>query len=347
MAESSESAPKAMDLYLGVVDLFGTLLPGLFLAFVMERLWGRDFGLSMEWPKETSEWVAFLVVSYIAGHLIDALGSVSLDPIYDFTYKLFKTGRYSKIRVRALEVAKTTLGPFWMDGDNILEWSRTFLRMQNGALSAAAERLEADSKFFRSLTVALLLAWPLYVLTLGHAPFYLLGVAADVLPVIFFAVYLPWKGPDDVELKKEKQKNMPMASGGQTVQCQKSATEFWKVVEAHRALVGSFETEARAEEMANTKLSRHSLLQTLLVAMCWAVLVLGWAAWETFCPHHTNGGVDDLRFLVRVSIYVALTLFAAWRFMEQRLKRTELTYQSVIALFILPGVREDPTEHSL
>lgn len=330
MAESSESAPKAMDLYLGVVDLFGTILPGALLTYIAARLWGSGLGIPGDWPKETSGWVEFVVISYIAGHVVHAFGSMILDPIYDYTYKLWNTRKYVRIRVRALDVARATLGPFWMEGDNILEWSTTFLRMRSGALSAAIDRLEADSKFFRSLAVVLIVAWPMYVFSLGRSWFYLCGAAIVLVPVLAFAVAMPRLGPQPRHLEECKREILSSERGAQ-----------------HRSAAGlstpvPFAAESMAELTANTKLSRRWLRWVIIVAFVWAFLISLWACCVPLVVTPKQSGPETFRFLAGVCGFVLLTLFAAWRFMELRLKRTEVTYHCVIALFAVQPLFKVP-----
>ena len=338
MAES-ESAPKAMDLYLGVVDLFGTILPGALLTFVANWLWGGCLLVPKDWPKETSGWVEFLIVSYVAGHLVHALGSMILDPLYDHTYKLWKTRKYVPIRVRAVEVARVALGPFWMHGDNNLDWSTTFLRLHGGALSAAIDRLEADSKFFRSLAVVLLLAWPMYVLSLGGQWFYWLGAVIVLLPMVLL---IPNWGPHSEDLEKRKREHLATAS---TVHAQEDdliGGAFRRAIAVRLAKRSSFKAEALAEANANKALSRSWLQGVIGVAVLWAFLIMVWALCVVWFCRGTCQKVRSPLFIAGVFGYVLLTLFAGLRFMELRLKRTELTYSSVIALFTLRPFFESP-----
>ena len=334
MAES-ESAPKAMDLYLGVVELFGTMLPGALLTFVANRIWGCSLRVPEDWPKETNGWAEFLVVSYVAGHLVHALGSMILDPLYDYTYKLWKTRKYVPIRARAVEVVRAALGPFWMEGDNNLDWSTTFLRLHGGALSAAIDRLEADSKFFRSLTVVLLFAWPMYVLSLGGRWFYWLGAGIPLLPVLFFALLVPAWGPRGKDLERRKREHLATAS---TVHMQEDdliVGAFRKAMAARLAKRISFQAEALAEANANKALSRSWLQRVIQVTLLWAFLIVGWAVCVVWFGQGARPEARSPLFVAGACGYVLLTLFAGLRFMELRLKRTELTYSSVIALFTL------------
>ena len=52
MAEAGESAPKASEFYLGIVDLFAVVLPGAIIVFVVERGFALDS--RYEWLKRRS-----------------------------------------------------------------------------------------------------------------------------------------------------------------------------------------------------------------------------------------------------------------------------------------------------
>jgi hypothetical protein len=79
---------KPSDLYVGVIDFFSTLIPGgIAVLFVLNSAQGdtlRRWIFRQE--SSTENWVVFLVLAYVLGHLIAALGEAVLDPIYRRTY---------------------------------------------------------------------------------------------------------------------------------------------------------------------------------------------------------------------------------------------------------------------
>jgi hypothetical protein len=70
---------KPSDFFIGVVDFFAVLLPGAALVYLLKPL--MISGIAKVWlpATPTQGWVMFLVLAYIAGHLLHALGSWLLD----------------------------------------------------------------------------------------------------------------------------------------------------------------------------------------------------------------------------------------------------------------------------
>jgi hypothetical protein len=71
--------------FIGVIDFFSTLVPGAILTYLLATPTGTKI-LYGEWPylqRESAEfWVVFLVVAYVLGHLVAALGEAVLDRMY-------------------------------------------------------------------------------------------------------------------------------------------------------------------------------------------------------------------------------------------------------------------------
>lgn len=73
---------KPSELYIGVLDLFGVLLPGA-VALLEPRIGDLVFGSLVSPPSsEPAQWAAFLLIAYFLGNLIFLLGSY-LDPWYN------------------------------------------------------------------------------------------------------------------------------------------------------------------------------------------------------------------------------------------------------------------------
>lgn len=348
-----------MDLYLGVVDLFGTILPGAIITFALDRLWNADEFLPDKWREGAEGIAVFLVASFIAGHIVFALGGMILDPIYDRTFKLWDKNTYCRVHVRALEVARVALGPFWMDGDNIFDWSTTFLQIGSGALTTAVERVEADSKFFRSLTVVLILAWPIYLFSLCPKFLSWTGAIAGLAPVTYLYLFIKNRGPSGKALQADKQRRLEEATADEQEKLDEAlamgdldadapppdsmVSPFRAAIAVNRsvALRGPFAIEAKAQYEANLQLSSSSSKRSMTVCLIWADSVLATAfAFAFLAPKGTLPYIHGIGFVCGAALYVLLTLFSAWRYMERRLKRTELGYRSVVALFTLPPVFE-------
>lgn len=180
--------------FIGVVDLFSVLLPGAliaFAAFVLGDSWAPK-ELRDSWQQAgVAGWLIFFFASYLLGHFFYLLGALLDDWLYrpladagtvgsiqrlakgkwrrpPFLRKLAKIllgkpddrALAEALRIKALALAP----PADHDAVNAFQWCKARLSKEHPAGLAAVERLEADSKFFRSLVVALialagLLAW--------------------------------------------------------------------------------------------------------------------------------------------------------------------------------------------
>ena len=177
--------------FIGLTDFFSILLPGALLTFVLMGEVGSVV-LADRAPElaGTGGWAAFLFVSYLVGHLVFLLGSW-LDEFYDWARRhtlnmqialLAKRGRLLPWLARALiwlvfkgernlavnravrikRQALESLGA--EDSINAFQWCKALLNVDSPPSFTVVQRLEADSKFFRSFSVVLviiLLIWPL------------------------------------------------------------------------------------------------------------------------------------------------------------------------------------------
>lgn len=176
--------------FIGVMDFFSILLPGAILTWLMkdplvELLGGKEASAELTGAEQ---WVAFGVVSYLAGHLLFLIGSW-LDVVYDVLRRLTRnrqvdrilrgddvSPRFVRMLVwlvfkrerdlavdRAGRIKKAVLAPIGAgDAVNTFQWSKAFLNAESPSALAAVQRVEADSKFFRCFTVllvVLLLFW--------------------------------------------------------------------------------------------------------------------------------------------------------------------------------------------
>ncbi len=180
---------KPGDFFVGVTDLFSVLLPGAVLTFFAmraEQSLGRADLFGLLQLKEASGYTAFVVSAFLLGHLVDMVGAAVLDPIYDFTYADFmryphgfrswlkripmrssKRNRdWYNFHVHDLKPAETveqqqdpvfaaarSLAGQKPAGDRLYQWCRDWLQMHNPPSLLEPDRLQANSKFFRSLVV--------------------------------------------------------------------------------------------------------------------------------------------------------------------------------------------------
>lgn len=177
--------------FVGLMDFFSILLPGaLFTYVVMDRAGPMVLGARYHTLDNAEAWAAFLFSSYLLGHLIFLLGSW-LDEFYDWARRRTLNAQIERIardepplhwfvRVlvwlvfrderdlavdRAGRIKSQTLGALQAkDAINTFQWCKALLTIESPESLAVVQRFEADSKFFRCLTVVLLLLlalWPL------------------------------------------------------------------------------------------------------------------------------------------------------------------------------------------
>ena len=142
--------------YLGVVDFFSIMLPGGVLAFFLSGPFQASvFGtLFPAIPPGTAGWVIFLFAAYLLGHIVFLLGSY-LDNIYDPVRRLVWPKETDFAFQQADRLKRARLGDEAARAINTYQWARAILTLNHPAGMAEVARLEADSKFFRSLVIVL------------------------------------------------------------------------------------------------------------------------------------------------------------------------------------------------
>lgn len=165
---------KPSDFFLGVVEFFAVLLPGAAFVYLLRpNLVGN---MPQAWlpATPTQEWMIFLVMAYITGHLLHGLGSALLD---DYVYgKLYlPIAKPAHVQAAKLinapavlqkdeDAAKTLLARVRLQtavdatGTSYYDWCLSDIRMKSPASAAEVDRIQADSKFFRSMVFVFLSA---------------------------------------------------------------------------------------------------------------------------------------------------------------------------------------------
>jgi 8-oxo-dGTP pyrophosphatase MutT (NUDIX family) len=178
--------------FVGLIDFFSILLPGALLTYVLMNragpvVIGSDRYHALAGPEG---WSVFLVASYLSGHLMFLLGSW-LDEFYDWVRRhtlntqistIARRGRVLPLPARAaiwlifrgernlavnraVAIKQRTLGPLQAaNAVNAFQWCKAVLTLENSNSLAVVQRFEADSKFFRSFVIVLLVlvvSWPL------------------------------------------------------------------------------------------------------------------------------------------------------------------------------------------
>jgi hypothetical protein len=151
---------KPSDLYLGVVDLFGILLPGALACLLfldIAQRWIFNDSLLPKLHGDVQLVAAFVIGAYLLGLITDAIGSVGLDWLTDRLYRRKKEKAHDSLVARARSIRTAELG-----GDVQLtsefRWARASVYARSPEGARAIERLEANAKLFRSVTVVLVVA---------------------------------------------------------------------------------------------------------------------------------------------------------------------------------------------
>lgn len=150
---------KPGDFFVGILDFFAILVPGAIAAAILLPAFGHlVLGPLVASPaSDAGQWAAFLVFAYFIGHLIFLLGSY-IDPLYNLLReRLSPYGNESAYQC-ATRLRNALIDPAERSALNTFQWSRAVLISTSPAAADDVSRLEADSKFFRSLLVVNALA---------------------------------------------------------------------------------------------------------------------------------------------------------------------------------------------
>jgi hypothetical protein len=178
---------KPTEFYVGVLDFFAILLPGaIATAILAPRIGHLIIGPLVAPPAgDAARWAAFLTSSYFLGHLIFLVGSY-LDPLYNAVRKwLNPYGNESAYQCAMRIRDGLLLEPAERMALNTFQWARSVLVARCPTAAEDVHRLEADSKFFRSLLIVCALS-SIAFLSRGQA---IEGIVALVLIPLCFARY--------------------------------------------------------------------------------------------------------------------------------------------------------------
>ena len=168
--------PKPTDLFIGVIDFFAVLVPGVLAVMIV--CWVVGFRLPEK--QDVSFVGTILIAGFVLGHILHGIGSFLDILVYDPLFKpLEGTEEAHGLRRRSyfrtndkLYRASKGLITFPVvpndmssgGGKNVgtntgqlpvgvYQWARAWLRIHSAEATAELDRLEADSKLFRSLSV--------------------------------------------------------------------------------------------------------------------------------------------------------------------------------------------------
>jgi hypothetical protein len=159
---------KPSDFFLGVMDFFGVLLPGAALVYLIQPAFINVTFTLWSPHTESQGWVLFLVLAYIAGHLLQAIGGDLLDKRAYEKWFLPKEDPNFFAAKKAVknctdidensEAAKTLLAR--VDKTKTVDptgshydWCLSYLRLYGPAGAIEVDRNQGNSKFFRSMAL--------------------------------------------------------------------------------------------------------------------------------------------------------------------------------------------------
>ena len=172
--------------FIGLMDFFTILLPGALLTYLLMGEVGPFVLGSDKYQNLTGVegWAAFLVTSYLFGHLLFLTGSWLDEFPYDWlrqrhtlNRQFFRLAHKGKLLPKGVRVLIWTVfkqerdlavdraskikeqmlkGLHAKNALNTFQWSKALLAKEHPESLATVQRFEADSKFFRSFVIVLL-----------------------------------------------------------------------------------------------------------------------------------------------------------------------------------------------
>jgi hypothetical protein len=146
---------KPSDLFFGVFEIFGILLPGSALIFLIGDFL-RPFWAHLPSLLNLDGWIAFLVAAYFAGQLLRSLG-IPLEQLYKgYRGRKLREG-YKFLADLAQEKILSRYG-INCDGEDLYYFAGSAVRAAIPAASQELDRGGAEYKFFRSSVVLFIVA---------------------------------------------------------------------------------------------------------------------------------------------------------------------------------------------
>jgi Protein of unknown function (DUF2934) len=325
--KESASLAKPAEFFIGLVDFFAILLPGAIATGILLQLAKTNCELhyfyrqsilgelpeGQYWPR----WIAIAVISYLLGHFIFLIGSASLDNLYDLTYKLVHKDKEEagKLQGRAKTLLNTALRIPEEEVHSTYQWTRVYARLRSPATSLEIDRFEADSKFFRSLTVLLFLAGFLLPAALSAKVGWIIFAVLVVLTLFIAAVLLNegWR-------KTSRQK-----------------TNNERAEDEEKIRLKAYERYEKRQKNPNSKLtaqddwsSAKASLDGTNIRICCAWTILASAASLQFVFYLDRMNWHWYWFVAQFASLVCL-LLSGWRFMERRYKGVAFAYRLLLA----------------
>jgi len=155
---------KPADVFLGVIDFFGILVPGIALLVLQGSTLAHLAAISVPEAQNWWDWVPALVAAYVVGHFLLGLG-VPLNRLASLVFPASKDRFFQVVR------DDVPLPPnFPRTRSHVFNAAFSFIRLTSPSALAEVERQAAEYKLFRSLTLVFLLDGLLAALARPHSP---------------------------------------------------------------------------------------------------------------------------------------------------------------------------------
>jgi hypothetical protein len=140
---------KPSDLFVGVIDFFGILVPGAVLVFLHGDQIFDLLGMHRAPDDKIFYWTSFVIVSFLLGHFLTSLGVLLLNWVYGLP--IGSLDRYYKEAEPEISLAepKTRKDAFHR--------AYAFIRLNCPAGISEIDRQVAEYKLFRALTIVFLI----------------------------------------------------------------------------------------------------------------------------------------------------------------------------------------------
>jgi hypothetical protein len=199
------------DLALGIRDLFAVLVPGaLFLLLILPYYPVSPDSYPPEIAQALPISILLLIAAYAVGSLIGAAAGV-LDPLAERIYRPARSlwpsrralakdvaAQFDSLRSTARGLERRILKDTGVPTNDTPMWNdkafwRNYLRISSAAAVGELDRVEAQQKLFRALSLVFLLA----ALLRGPEPS---SVAMVVVALLFFALFVTYRRRFNVRL---------------------------------------------------------------------------------------------------------------------------------------------------
>lgn len=291
---------KPNDLFVGIVDFFAVLLPGAVLTFALQLAKVSFLEALIANRSKEAKWIIFVIASYLLGHFIFLIGAAFLDDLYDVTYAKHRGVKKRQPLLRyAAHIKRQSLERSRHNVENNFKWVRAFVQLHNQSAAAEIDRLEADSKFFRSLIVVLIGVW-LWI-----------GLTRAPVALFFSATLLllwHWRYTRFRSAKRQQYRTSKLLWN----RLQRIVRESFR--EAHKK--GKDKKDKKDPERRR-KLRIHlacQIYESLVIAILIGGFLLPWLSWRT------------------TVLCFGLGCFSAWRYADLRWKMTQTAYLYFVLL---------------